>query len=122
MIELNFTYNRKIIPYVRMTQRGKYVKEDAIKYLASKENLAWFLKEELKGSATIPDKTPFEIRIMYFAPNVFQFDIDNIVKAVLDAAQGIVFKNDCWCQCIGRAVKYRDAQYKLVIQIKEFDS
>ena len=115
-----FIYRHKVIPYVRMTQRGKFVKKNARDYIASKEALAWSLKEQMKERKMFPDRTPFEIEITYIAPNAFQFDIDNLVKAVLDAAQGIVFRNDMWCQCIRRAVKFKGESYELSIKIQEF--
>ena len=94
-----FTYTDKIKPYVRMTQKGKWNDPQAREYMASKAALAQSLKGEmlLSGYRSIPAKVPFKVSLFYQAPNVYQFDLANVLKAVMDAAQGVVFPDDRWC-------------------------
>lgn len=94
-----FVYEGEIVPYVRMTQRGKFVKPDAQRYLASKDALGWFMRETMVkwGPERLQDKTPFKLTMNLCRPDVFRFDLDNAVKAVLDAAQGIMFADDRYC-------------------------
>lgn len=119
-----FSYDQKVVPYVRMTRRGKYVRQTAKDYLASKENLSWSFKAQMaeNGYEKIGKRTPFEIEILYFAPNIFQFDLDNLVKAVLDAGNGIIYPDDRWCQEITHALKTRGTDFYLELKIVENDS
>jgi crossover junction endodeoxyribonuclease RusA len=116
-----FTYDQKIVPYVRMTQRGKFVKHDAREYLASQEQLAWSFHHQMQLQPMVPRSTPFEIELEYHAPNIFQFDLDNLIKAVLDAAKSIIFSDDRWCQFIRNAAKYRGENYSLMFLVREIE-
>lgn len=115
-------YTEKVTPYVRMTQRGKFVKANAQEYLLSKYALALSLKNQMqiKEINSLPGQTPFAIVLNYTAPNVYQFDLDNLVKAVLDAAQGVVFPDDRWCQSIS-ASKARGRDYQLNLTVQRLD-
>ncbi len=104
-----FTYTDKIKPYVRMTQKGKWVDPQAREYLASKGQLASALRFQMLRYVwdPIPAKTPFAISLHYQAPNIFQFDLDNVLKAVMDAANGLIFPDDRWCVEVRRLTKQR---------------
>jgi len=96
---LRFRLTGKVKPYVRMTQRGKWVKPDAIEYRASQKALSWQYKEQMKqnGWEMFPDRTPLGVRLIITVPaDLHRSDWDNISKAVTDSAQGIVFRNDAW--------------------------
>ena len=116
-----FKYNQRIMPYVRMTQRGKFVKKDALEYQASQQALAWSLKSQMGIQLMVRERLPFEIELEYHAPDIYRYDLDNLIKAVLDAAQGIVFFDDRWCQCIKRAEKIRGESYALVFVVREVE-
>lgn len=104
-----FTYADKIKPYVRMTQKGKWVDPQAREYMASKSQLAYAFRTQMLRHAyePIPAKTPFAISLHYQAPNIFQFDLDNVLKAVMDAANTIIFPDDRWCVDVRRQTKRR---------------
>lgn len=104
-----FTYTDKIKPYVRMTQKGKWVDPQAREYMNSKGQLASVLRFQMLRYVwePIPPKTPFAVSLTYQAPNVFQFDLDNVFKAVMDAANGICFSDDRWCVEVRRLTKQR---------------
>jgi len=90
-----FTLEGPFKPYVRMTQKGKWVKPQAQEYLASKEALQWQFRQQMKGRFIIPRGISLGIDIR-ITPVSHRRDIDNEAKALLDAAQGIVFEDDRW--------------------------
>ncbi len=89
-------------PYVRMTQRSKYVNKYAIAYRNNQAAFKLLVQNEmqLREIERIPVHVPFSIVINFFQPVLHKCDLDNQVKAVLDACQGIVFPNDYWCDGI----------------------
>ena len=92
-----FRIEGRFKPYVRMTQRGKWVKPEAQAYLDSKTRLQMAFKAQMaeNGWQMLPLRTPLWVAV-YVAPTLHNRDLDNEVKAVLDAAQGVVFPDDRW--------------------------
>lgn len=91
-------------PYVRMTQRSLW-NNRAQAYLSSQAALKEQFKEQCGRFGKVPgldlplisNKTPLAVHIRIQSPGEHHHsDIDNQAKALLDAAQGIVFKNDMW--------------------------
>ena len=93
-----FTIEGRIVPYVRMTRRGKYTDPRAGEYLESQRAIRWQFKQQMseRGLAMLPPQTPLAVSIIVETKRGHTFDTDNAAKAVLDAAQGIVFGNDLW--------------------------
>lgn len=90
-----FTYCHEITPYVRMTGRGKYVKKNAQRYIKSQEALHWELIRQFKAADLFLSNGFFKVSGKFvIAKREGIKDIDNLGKAVLDAAQGIIFDND----------------------------
>lgn len=89
----------EVVPYVRMTRRDKW-KASARRYLTSQNNLAWELKRQMqeKGYELIKNGTPLHVVIHYYAPTSpgHAADLDNQVKALLDACKNVVFEDDHW--------------------------
>jgi len=87
-------------PYVRMTQRGKYVKPQAREYLASKAALAEDIEKCMlaAGKSMLPEKTPFSVFVWITTPTSqgHRADLDNIFKAIMDACNGVAFPDDRW--------------------------
>ena len=106
---MQFTLTGPIIPYTRMTRRGKFTNKRAQEYLANQERLAWQFKEQCTGM--LPAKMPLLMVVIIETPKLHTGDLDNIFKALADSAQGIVFSNDCWIDSISiqrkRAKEYR---------------
>jgi Holliday junction resolvase RusA-like endonuclease len=116
---MKFTIEGKIKPYVRMTQRSKYTNPQAGEYLASKDAIAWQLRDQMNGAAMLPDKSPLEARITFTFPGGYHnADLDNQIKAVLDAAQGVVFKNDCWVDSI-KATREQGSDHLTTFEVSE---
>lgn len=110
---ITFEYLKRIKPYVRMTQRSKYVNKDALEYLASKDALAWAMRVH---GGRVPDKTPFEVHLSYHAPDLFTYDLDNLVKAVMDAGNKVMWNDDRYCTLIV-SEKKRAAEYYLNLHV-----
>jgi len=96
---MKFTIVGKIIPYVRMTQRSKYADERARRYGQSQKNIGWQLRQQMRyADAQMIDRgvrLAVSIRIRATG-GLHRWDLDNGIKALLDAAQEIVFADDRW--------------------------
>ncbi len=95
----SFQFVGRFKPYVRMTQRSKWVNAQAQEYLTSKARLRQRFQEEMLFSAwdMLPKGVHLAAQIVIRAPGgLNNRDLDNEVKAILDAAQGIVFPDDRW--------------------------
>jgi len=125
----SFAFVHHMIPYVRMTRAGKYVSPRAGRYLASQSVLKNLMIERVKELADkgqtlyadminarvdgkdiqveimvpIPPKETFSVEInFFFAPkkSMHYCDLDNLVKAVMDAGNKVLFTDDRWCDSI----------------------
>lgn len=90
---IRFTIPGRPVPHVRMTQRGKYVKAQAGRYLAYKDHVAWLGKQAgLRPThAPISLSCTFYIHIGFQAPDI---DGSNLLKAIEDGLEGIAYHND----------------------------
>lgn len=95
---LFFTLTTRIVPAVRMTHRGKWTSPRAQEYLASQEALRYQLKQQMRdnGWKMLPAKTPLAVELSVGTDTLHKADLDNILKAVQDSANKIVFADDCW--------------------------
>lgn len=101
MTPMHFDLRGPIVPYVRMTRRGKYVREDAQRYLASQTALRVQMRLAMAraGYTMMPLQTPLMVRIV-FGWCRHNCDLDNLVKAVMDAGNGILWPDDRWVDVI----------------------
>ena len=94
-----YTIRGRIKPYVRMTQRSKWRDPQAREYLACKLAVGLQFKTQMRDHEidALPGQTPLQVHItLWEAGGFHNKDLDNQVKAILDAAQGIVFPDDRW--------------------------
>ncbi len=115
----SFELRGRLKPYVRMTRRGQWVDAQAQEYKASQSAIAWQFKEQMleQGWAMLPARTPLRISILIEMPRrVHCQDADNQIKALIDAAQGVVFPNDLWIDSI-QAVRRRGPEYRAEMEI-----
>lgn len=108
-------------PYVRMTQRGKWVNPQAREYLASKDRLARQFQEQMTGKwMHIERGAPLQVNIyIMHAGGFHNRDLDNEVKAILDAMQGVVFDDDRWVDCIV-ADRYQGETEEVRVMVQPF--
>ena len=106
MTEYTFRLLGRIKPFVRMTQRGKWVNPQAQEYLASKEYLEWQMLEQMRENEweLLARGIPLGV-VIVIQPALHNRDLDNLAKTTLDAAQGVVFEDDRWVDFI-IAVRY----------------
>ena len=107
---IHFCLVGPVKPYVRMTQRSKHVNAQAQQYLASKDELRLQLKSWMQhwGYERL-GREPLRVEITFGGVNHRQ-DLDNLVKAVLDACNGIVWEDDRWVDVIEARREERPGQ------------
>jgi Holliday junction resolvase RusA-like endonuclease len=99
MIEI--TIPEPVVPYTRMTQKSKYVNKAAHKYLMSRDTLRWYMRLAMAaGDYKMIEKIPVQCTLIFRVTSLHGMDLDNLTKAVLDAAQTIVFKDDRYVDLI----------------------
>ncbi len=107
-----------IHPYVRMTRGGKWMaykrKGDKViinpaqQYIANQELLKRRIKEQLQEKGhriedlpIFKNRQPLRAHITFIvSKDLHRKDLDNLIKAILDAAQGLIFENDLWIDTI----------------------
>lgn len=95
-------------PYVRMTRKSMHVDKYALRYLSNQSDLRSLMQTQLEqservifGEYYIPENTPFQLVMLVNSMNPnHHCDLDNLVKAVLDASSGLIFKDDRYCDLI----------------------
>lgn len=85
-----------VVPYTRMTQGSKWTPR-ARRYLDWQGAARLELRAQMAthGWQMIPRGEPLQAWIC-IRPVSHRRDLDNCIKAVLDAAQGVVFEDDRW--------------------------
>lgn len=145
--QFGFTIIDQIKPYVRMTQKGKYKSEVAQKYMEDQTLIRDYftytigrlglikyphVRKEKIGNHTvevedyypIPDRTPFGVELIFtFHPDKdpHYCDLDNLVKAIMDAGNKIFYWDDRWCDKIVAVREVADLPFsndKKAIQLR----
>lgn len=99
MSRLYLSYQGAFQPYTRMTRRGKFADPAAQEYLDSQMRLSLSFKAQMAraGYDMLPAQTPLAASVVITrSGRLHTRDLDNEVKAVLDALQHLAFPNDCW--------------------------
>ncbi len=103
---IRFELTGKIKPYVRMTQKGKFVRArngkltQAAEYLDSKAALQWQFKAQMVGHEMF-GREPLCVSItVFYRSGYHNHDLDNVIKALLDAMNGIVYADDRWIDAV----------------------
>ena len=91
-MDISFTVPGRPVPAARMTQRGKYVKTQAQRYLAYKEAVGWAARLAMRGKEML--KGDVSVEIWVFSTGKRIGDIDNIGKSILDGMNKIVYLDD----------------------------
>ena len=108
-------------PYTRMTQASKWVDKSAQDYLDSQTNLRGILMEAktTQGYIAAPifrKGIPLRLVLIYgYAMN--NQDVSNLLKAVEDAANKVIYDDDRWIDevIVRRAKRKRDVSSILIV-------
>ena len=118
-----FVIKGEVMPYTR-THKGSYrVNKWAAKYKSQEAALKLGMQNamQLAGEPMLPGQTPLEVIINIRKNPLHKCDLDNLVKALLDAANRVVYPDDAWVDYIraGRALA-EDGQY-VIFEIRRAD-
>lgn len=124
---MRFVVSGSFVPYVRMTRRGMWHSPQAQRYLDSQGYLRMHLAQQMgsHGWTEIPKKVPLAVTILIERQNrLHGADLDNLGKAVLDAAQGIVYADDRYIDrlLVSRRLSDRNRLELTVITLEEEDN
>lgn len=117
MIELLIT-GLEVVPYVRMTQRGKWVRPEALRYRANQETWRGHYADQMiyLDLEPLPERTPLRFDIDLTIPRGLHYcDLDNLYKALADAANGILFPDDRWIDA-HRAVRRQGTGWGVLVR------
>ncbi len=119
---LSFILMGKIKPYTRMTRRGKFSNPSAQEYLASQEALKWQFQQQMaeNGWQIFRSGIPLGVELSVNVGKVHNHDLDNVHKAVLDAANKIVYADDRWIDEI-RVRRYKSDEHKAILLVWELE-
>jgi len=103
---MQFRIEGRVIPYVRMTRRGKYVNPRAQLYLSSKAAIGYQYTQQMAQNDWQPfgkESLHIEISILTTG-SIRTYDLDNAIKAYIDAGNKIVWFDDRY---IDKIIAYR---------------
>lgn len=115
-----FTLHGRIKPYTRMTQRGKWASKQAQEYLDSQSSLGLQMRHQMArhGWEMLPGQTPLKVRVHFeFGGGMNHMDLDNLIKAALDSANGVVYPDDRWINHI-EAIRTRGDEYRTTFEVE----
>lgn len=93
-----FVIDGHIVPCTRVTTNSKWSPR-ATRYHSSQEAMRWQLRHQMLDHQweMLPDNMPLGLDVeIKLNKAVQRADLDNLIKAVSDSAQGVVFINDKW--------------------------
>ncbi len=89
-----------VVPYTRMTRNCLW-RDDAQRYLASKTALSVQMRAQMANHrwAMFPARVPLRLSVE-FGWCVHTHDLSNLLEAVEDAGNRIIWDDDRWIDCI----------------------
>lgn len=112
-----------IVPYVRMTQRSKYANPRARKYNADQVRIKAELRARMveQNWQMIERGAPLQISVwIKMTKRLHVSDLDNQLKAVLDALQGVAFEDDRWCDKL-TVLRWLGDQDKITAWVSKYE-
>lgn len=80
------------VPAVRMTQRGKFVKPQAQRYLNYKQSVGWLAKGVF--DSPLPKGVNASVEMVFALCGGQTPDLDNLIKSILDGLNKIAWEDD----------------------------
>jgi Holliday junction resolvase RusA-like endonuclease len=98
-----------------MTHRGKFTSKRAQSYLSSQAAIAWQMRQQMTGDM-FSERDRLKVDCLIITPKL-QGDAANLYKALEDAAQGIVYPNDCRIDQI-TITRQRGKAYRAIFSVE----
>ena len=111
---IEFVVPGRPVPAVRMTQRGKWVRPEAQRYLEYKQFIGWVAKTYVREILTGEVRLHVEAYVDKGRPG----DLDNIIKSIQDGLNGIAWKDDCQVVEI-HAKRHKGVPERVEVAIRE---
>ena len=112
------------MPFPRPSTNGKR-RYNPKRYTDFKNALGYIALAEMRGREMITGA--FKISAVFYKKSRYKVtdqkfgDADNFVKSVLDALQGICYKNDAQCVDFGRLRKIKSEKPRIIIELEEVE-
>jgi len=119
-----FIIHGRIKPYTRMTQRSKWRDPQALEYLSSQDAIRVQLRQQMVKNdwEMLPERTPLILSAGFFFPSGWhRADCSNRLKAIEDAANGIVWKDDRWIDLYDTVGQFAGDDYLCVMTVNVLD-
>jgi crossover junction endodeoxyribonuclease RusA len=92
---IKFTVEGRPVPHVRMTQRGKYVKQNAARYIGYKQYVGLIAKRYFHKPSDKPIKIVVDVYLWgKTTPMGMDGDMSNYLKTAEDALNRIAYDDD----------------------------
>jgi Holliday junction resolvase RusA-like endonuclease len=118
-----FLIRGKLMPYTR-TVRGQYrVDENAARYKNQEAALKMLFQAAMRdaGEDMLPGQTPLEVVITIHKSPLHKCDLDNLVKALLDAGNRVIYPDDRWIDYIRAGRKLDEQDHYAIFEIRRVD-
>lgn len=120
---MKFVIAGAIVPYTRVT-RGSLWTPRAQRYYKSQGRIADQIRQQMLINRwlILPAKTPLTVSLeLAVSSRIHGKDLDNMTKAVLDAAQGVALVDDRWVDAIF-ATRHKAGEDSTIFDITLLDA
>ena len=111
----------RLKPYVRMTQKGKWIEPQAIEYMECKRYLSYQIKNYMNVNKLkmLPEKTPLMIEIEIGVPKSqgHRADVVKLQQAILDASKGLVYKDYNWIDSVSIKREFGHTELFMIVKV-----
>lgn len=118
-----FLIRGEIMPYVRTRRGGYRLDKYAARYKSQEASLKWLMQNAMQRSIEpmLPGQTSLEVIINIHKKPLHHCDLDNLVKALLDAANKVVYPDDAWIDYIRAGRTLAEGDQYAIFEIRRAD-